>query len=644
MRSDTGGSSAARNEWVVWVLLAVFGAVGLLVGTIVLVTRVSCGRWPDAEAVPSMVSFFWTGDPATVATAGECAATSTAVWSTLAGVAVLVIAAVIGALVTWYRYKQSDRYFVRQLYRRDGLARRYELRRKVGPRAIRKVGKEVRPSVKRPKVDQVGHWFGTSRGYPVWASMEDSVCLWGPARSGKGLHLIIDAILDAPGAVVSTSTRTDNYLATRDLRAQRGPVAVFDPQGLAADTSTSTVRWSPFSGCEDQRVANERATSLVTASGLGSSDRNTEWKTPAATILASLLHAAALSRAPITDLYQWSANPITARAAVDVLKSHGPDATQWGIQLEGVINGDEKMRTNQWFGVSGAMSSLAVPEYREAMSPGPDGGLDVDRLLEESGTLYVLGTQSGGSSVGPFLIALLDEVKTRAEEKAAKSKGNRLDPPVKLVLDEIANLGAVWPGLKNLMSAGGGSGIMTFAVFQSGSQTRNQWGRGEAEEIFDTATVSVLLGGLKNTDDLEKVSKLSGSRRETQVTRSYSDNGRSSSEQSSKEHVLDIDDLRRLPFGHAVMIRRDARPMFVELRRWTNRKDAKQIKESLGRSDAATLGELTSGAKGELVSVDAEPNVSAADLTVTDASPVSPPVDPTAQVNTPGADDSWIVR
>lgn len=37
----------------------------------------------------------------------------------------------------------------------------------------------------------------------------------GPPRSGKGLHIVIPAILDAPGPVVTTSTRPDNLDRSR---------------------------------------------------------------------------------------------------------------------------------------------------------------------------------------------------------------------------------------------------------------------------------------------------------------------------------------------------------------------------------------------------------------------------------------------
>jgi hypothetical protein len=56
----------------------------------------------------------------------------------------------------------------------------------------------------------------------VWASVEDSILLIGPPRSGKGLHVVINAILDAPGAVVTTSTRPDNLTATFRREAREG--------------------------------------------------------------------------------------------------------------------------------------------------------------------------------------------------------------------------------------------------------------------------------------------------------------------------------------------------------------------------------------------------------------------------------------
>ena len=55
----------------------------------------------------------------------------------------------------------------------------------------------------------------------LWCSVEDSAVILGPPRMGKGLHLVIPWVLDAPGPVVTTSTRPDTLAVTLDARAAR---------------------------------------------------------------------------------------------------------------------------------------------------------------------------------------------------------------------------------------------------------------------------------------------------------------------------------------------------------------------------------------------------------------------------------------
>ena len=589
--SDHRENPSAENEWVLWLILGVLGLVALVWGAVSLSTRFTCGSWASPDSAGEAVSFVWTGEPARLGTVNGCAAEASTVWVTLAVFVAVVLALIVFAFIARARYKQSDRYFVRLIRDREGIARAGEIGSQ--QRVARKRGKLVRPGLKRPKVADIGISFGQSQGRNIWALMEDSVCLVGPPRSGKGLHLLISAILDAPGPVVATSSRADNYAATHEIRSEIGPVTLFDPQGLTGQQTE--VKWSPITGCEQPRVANQRATSLVKASGLGASSENSVWQTPAIEILQALLHAAALSRKGVTELYRWASAPELASAAVQELKK-SPTAKDWGASLDSVINGDPKMRDNKWFGVSAAVSGLAVPEYREAMTVERwDTAFDIDDFLDRSGTLYIVGNETGGSSVGPFLIALMDAITERAREKAAKSRSNRLDPPMALVLDEIANIAAAWPGLAKLMADGGGTGIMTLVVFQSLAQARNQWGEGAAETIFDNATVSVLLGGAKNDKDLEKISKLIGPRPVKHRDRSVSRQGPSYNERTQKEPVLEVAELRRLPFGHGVMLRRSGRAIFLKLRKWTHHSEAKRVKESLAKFDGGLLTELTKG-------------------------------------------------
>ena len=148
--------------------------------------------------------------------------------------------------------------------RAEGLALRSEVRRAAGARALVARSKTLRPSLQRPRPADVGYHLGTSRGVGCWASVEDSMLLLGPPRSGKGQSVVIPMILDAPGAVVTTSTRPDNLAITLAARASRGPVAVFDPQRLAQRaTPLPALRWSLVRGCESPQTAIIRAEALV---------------------------------------------------------------------------------------------------------------------------------------------------------------------------------------------------------------------------------------------------------------------------------------------------------------------------------------------------------------------------------------------
>ncbi len=113
-------------------------------------------------------------------------------------------------------------------------------------KAVVKKAATFRPSLAGEKAQpaDVGYLLGTSKGGQVWATVEGSILLIGPPRSGKGLHVVINAILDAPGAVITTSTRSDNLTATLKARQEKGEVAVFDPQHLAPGLPAG-MRWSP---------------------------------------------------------------------------------------------------------------------------------------------------------------------------------------------------------------------------------------------------------------------------------------------------------------------------------------------------------------------------------------------------------------
>ena len=183
-------------------------------------------------------------------------------------VTVVLLAALTAAIAwVWTRMRRHTRKTETDPRRLAGVATRHEVAQAASETALMRRGGNLRPSLEHPKPADIGYRLGRSRGHQVWASVEDSMLLLGPPRSGKGLHVVIPFIVDAPGAVVTTSTRPDNLTATLRARERVGPVAVFDPQHLAEGVPAG-MRWSPIRGCQSPLTAMIRATGLAASTGL----------------------------------------------------------------------------------------------------------------------------------------------------------------------------------------------------------------------------------------------------------------------------------------------------------------------------------------------------------------------------------------
>lgn len=587
-----------RDSDTMWAMV-----LGILVGGLALIwavvisaasvmTLVQCGALPEHKGPQAVVGFFREGREA-LATAQGCEPSVVGMWTLLIVVVLIVLAAVVVGMVLWGRWRESDRRFLSDVMGRDGIAKAHEVKHKVGVKALMAKASTVRPTLKDPEPEDVGFKLGKSQGRDVWTSVEDSTVLIGPPRSGKGFHIVINALLDAPGAVVTTSTRGDNVRAVWDARKRIGPVALFDPQGLTK--LPSTLKWSPTQGCENPMVASQRAQAIVGASSMGQSTSNQEWAGVATTILQYLLHAAAIGKVDTPTLGRWGASPGMASAAVRILKESPQAAPGWGLSLDSELNADPRMLPSKWMGVSSATSSLMLPEVAEVLNPAEGEGLDPRTFLEQKGTLFLVGTKTGGGAAAPMLIALMDAITTEAREMAFPQKGNRLDPPLTLILDEIANI-APWKALPTIMSDGGGSGISTMVIFQSPAQARSVWGENEAAQVLDSATVTVQLGGSNNEKELERFVKLMGDRKVQERSKTYSNTGTSTGEQKQKEAVMTIAELRRLPRGTGLMLGQFSRPVLLSMSRWIDRKDADEIKAAITRFDARLARALTSGA------------------------------------------------
>ncbi|MDQ0714458.1 hypothetical protein QFZ55_003910 [Streptomyces luteogriseus] len=282
------------------------------------------------------------------------------------------------------------------------------------------------------------------------------------------------AVRDAEGPAVIVTSNPLLWQDTKDARAKLGPTHLYDPTHLC-DTP-SRLHWSPTSGCEDKATASQRATALLTpvrpTAKLDQALTDT-----ATTLLRSYLHAAAIDGRTIRHVHRWSQGT-QIQDAVRILRTNPKAAPGSAGELEGALTAHPERRDMAQQLTTRALAALSTVNIREACTPNRTDALALDSFVHEGGTLYVVGESIEDPRTNPgampLLTALVSSVVERGRHMAERSSAGRLDPPMTLVLDDVAAV-APLPQLPELLATGADRGMPTLALLRSREQGRARW-------------------------------------------------------------------------------------------------------------------------------------------------------------------------
>ncbi|EST28114.1 type IV secretory system conjugative DNA transfer family protein [Streptomyces roseochromogenus] len=282
------------------------------------------------------------------------------------------------------------------------------------------------------------------------------------------------AVRDAEGPILLVTSNPALWAETKDTRAKLGPTLLYDPTHLC-DTP-ARLHWSLTTGCEDRQTALSRATALL-APVQPTAKLDQAVVDTATTLLRSYLHAAALENRTIRHVHRWSqGNQI--QDAVRALRTHPKAAPGAAGELEAALTAHPERRDIAQELTSRALSALSTVNIREACTPNRTDALVLDSFVHEGGTLYVVGEsiEDPKSNPGamPLLTALVSSVVERGRRMAERSSSGRLDPPLTLILDDIAAV-APLPQLPDLLATGTNQGLPTLALLRSREQARSRW-------------------------------------------------------------------------------------------------------------------------------------------------------------------------
>ncbi|MFE7777684.1 type IV secretory system conjugative DNA transfer family protein [Streptomyces sp. NPDC057445] len=435
------------------------------------------------------------------------------------------------------------------------------------------------PKVTDVPVTEVAVFCGTAipTGVKLYIPFEETALIVAPPREGKTSQLIIPWILDFPGSVLATSSKTDVLYATAKSREKNGPVMVLDPTGLS--NWPLQLQWSLVDGCEDFTVARKRAETLT---GTAKSDEGTKnggyFVMNAQMLMTCWLHAAALDGLSAMDILRWATSP-TERQPVDILARHNQPNLARALAAQHAAAPEE--RSASWR--TAEQSVLALYDQKVAaifgLSAGDENNFSIAKWLTEGGTVFLIGEEEEGSSLAPIMAAFSRAILDTAKVIAARMPNGRLDPPLALLGDELANV-APLPQIPSLMSVSGSQNIFMVAVLQNLAQAQERWGEIGVRKMFAAATVKIILGGVSDEQELKTYSALAGEFEED--TESVSDDGDRASVSIStrRRAVLEPGDIRQIKEREGLVVHRRTPVTRVKFERIHEGARAKEIAEA----------------------------------------------------------------
>lgn len=284
----------------------------------------------------------------------------------------------------------------------------------------------------------------------------------------------LTALQDALGPALVVTSDPALWQETKDARTKLGPVLLYDP-AHRCDTP-ARLHWSPTAGCEDRPTALSRATALL-APVRPTARIDQAVTDTATTLLRSFLHAAALDGRTVRHVHRWTQGT-QLQDAVRTLRTHPKAAPGSAGELEAALTSHPERRDIAQELTSRALSALLTVNIRESCTPHRTDTLALDSFVHEGGTLYVVGepiedprTRPGAM---PLLTALVSSVVEHGRRMAERSSSGRLDPPLTLILDDVAAV-APLPQLPELLTTGPAEGLPTLALLRSREQARARW-------------------------------------------------------------------------------------------------------------------------------------------------------------------------
>ena len=336
--------------------------------------------------------------------------------------------------------------------------------------------------------------LGVADGHRLTVRDRHSLLVVGPAHTGKTSGLTVPAIVEWEGPVMVAATKGHLIDETIGWRSRQGDVHVYDP---AAITRYYRSGWSVLSECDTWEGAIRTASDLTLAAraavgatdagdGITAKDRGDIWRSSMAMSLAPFLFAAVSSGRSIGTAAEW----IEREERDEVLEVlENVDRTAARAHRSTFMRADPSRST-----FLHAMHEI-LSVYEDPVVAASLGRHEIvpEEVLDGPNTLYLTAPEYDQDRFRPLCAMVVRRVLAAAYELSAR-RGEPLDPPLLVVLDDVTGIAPVYD-LAALASTASARGVQLVSVVQDATQIDEQYGDAAAMVIKNHGARVLLPGG-----------------------------------------------------------------------------------------------------------------------------------------------------
>jgi type IV secretion system protein VirD4 len=395
-------------------------------------------------------------------------------------------------------------------------------------------------------------------GQLLAAEPKHSVCVLGPAGSGKTCSVVIPTLLDWDGPAVVTSVKTDVLDATVNRRDGLGPVLIYDPTGSTGRPSDELATWNPLAACRTWADAHEMAGWLVDAAAPNDGQRGEPfWTSKGRQLLAPLLFAAGTGGLGMADVVRW-AQLQEVDDVEDRLKDQGV------VEALNAFRAVRKYPANTAGSIYATVDSILEVFGDPTVAASADGcDIDPAALLDSCGTIFLVSPVHAQIRLAPLIEALIMSIVREAQNRS--QAGKPCDPGLLLLLDEAGNV-APLRHLPAIASTGRGQGIQLVTAWQDLGQIKHRYGQLAGTVLTNHAGL-LALRGIRDRETLDLLSFLLGDGEVDRTsTTQQAGGGQAVSTSRQRERLAPADALRQLSVGSGLLIYGSLPPVRVQFK------------------------------------------------------------------------------